>query len=163
MPAAVADSAILIGENGEVTLACLPQSAGVARRIVAAHLARWGIDALVDDAGVVVSELVANAATHTGGTRLGLTVALEHDRTVRIAVRDCSRSLPHRFSDSADQEHGRGIAVIESLSTSWGVTVLPIGKVVWARLHPGRVTGRHPQAIERCADRFTAAVEGETR
>ena len=161
MPAAVADSAILIGEHGEITLACLPQSAGAARRIVAAHLARWDMDGLVDDAGVVVSELVANAATHTGGTQIGLTVALERDRTVRIAVRDCSRSLPHRFSDSADQEHGRGIAVIESLSTSWGVTVLPVGKVVWARLHPGRLPRRHPQAVDHCADRVATAVEGE--
>jgi hypothetical protein len=94
--AAVTDSAILIGEKGETTLACLPQSAGEARRIVAAHLERWGMDGLVDDAEVVVSVLGANAATHTGGTQLGLTVVLERDRTVRIAVRDCSRSRPHR-------------------------------------------------------------------
>jgi len=103
MSAAVADSAILIGEKGEITLACLPQSAREARRIVAAHLERWGMDGLVDDTGAVVSEPVANAATHTGGPQLGLTVALECDRTVRIAVRDCSRSLPHRDGQAATE------------------------------------------------------------
>jgi len=108
MPAAVADSAILIGENGEITLACLPQSAGAARRIVAAHLAHWGIDALVDDAGVVVSELIANAATHTGGTRLGLTVTWSttarcgsQSATAHGRCRTASATPPTRWTDAA--------------------------------------------------------------
>lgn len=85
-------------------------------------------------AAQVVSELATNAVLHARTpfeVRLVLT-----DDYVRIEVHDDVRRLPSRrfFSDQAAS--GRGLAVVEHLSDSWGV--VPDGdgggKTVWAEV-----------------------------
>ncbi|MGW3078587.1 ATP-binding protein [Kitasatospora sp. NPDC001132] len=48
----------------------LPESVGVARRFVSGKLREWGLDDLVDDASVVVSELTTNALKTGCQTRM---------------------------------------------------------------------------------------------
>lgn len=43
-----------------------PRSAGVARRFLATTIGGWGMAGFADDAALLVSELVTNAALHAG-------------------------------------------------------------------------------------------------
>lgn len=105
----------------------------VARRIVATHLHAWGLDAIIDDAAQVVSELVANAEQHADGC-LHLEVALTGN-VVRVEVADAgSGRTPEPRTARPWDEDGRGLAIISQLSGDWGWDSTEHGKVVWAAL-----------------------------
>jgi PAS domain S-box-containing protein len=107
-----------------------PASAGGARRFVEARLAAWGGSAVLDSALLLTSELVANAVRHAGG-RVGLRL-LSGSGSVRIEVHDCVPTLPAPRRPSIDDESGRGLALVDALSSRWGVTQMPDGgKSVW--------------------------------
>lgn len=110
-------------------LASTASSAGVARRFAADVMHDWGVDELVDPVGLCVSELVTNALIHTA-TELELTLELT-DRLIHVAVIDQSDRMPVA-RDSTDQDtSGRGLQIVEALSSSWGVEPLGFGKAVW--------------------------------
>jgi len=109
-----------------------PQAAGEARRLARRTLASWGIDQAVDAVLLVVSELVTNAVTHA---RSLMTFSLElHDDYVRVGVTDTSPSMPQEQAPEPSEEHGRGIQLVDLLSSSWGAQILPEGKRVWAQI-----------------------------
>lgn len=89
---------------------------------------------LADDLDVVVSELVGNALRHGGGLR---SVALRTlPDAVRLVVQDRTDRSPVRRDTGADDESGRGMAIVEVLSVGWGTEhdVDEPGKAVWADL-----------------------------
>ncbi|MGW7318170.1 ATP-binding protein [Streptomyces sp. NPDC054865] len=104
-----------------------------ARRDVALCLRTWDLDALVDDAQVIVSELVANAAQHTRTRRIGVSITRHSDR-VRIVVTDTSRALPAPAAAAPDAEAGRGLHLVDQLTSRWGSKRVRTGKQVWAEL-----------------------------
>jgi hypothetical protein len=119
-----------------------------ARDFTLATLRRWGVAALADDMGVVVSELLTNALRHAcqdgncdagrrvGGwpVRFGL---LCPGSSVLCAVADPSPEVPVMREPDYLAETGRGLHVVASLSDSWGWTIPgQHGKVVWALLVP---------------------------
>lgn len=113
-------------------LAAEPDSARLARRFVEATLAGWDCDELVEPARLLVSELVGNAVGHAQST-VDLVVVLLEDR-VRVEVTDdCDQRLRRRASQELDLS-GRGIAIVETLSQSWGVRDRDVGKTVWFEL-----------------------------
>ena len=68
---------------------------------------------------LLTSEVVTNAIVHAhSGTQLAVEV---NDDSVRVAVRDTSRHMPVRRLHSVDDEHGRGVVIVEHLATAWGV------------------------------------------
>ncbi|GAB2893800.1 ATP-binding protein [Streptomyces mayteni] len=109
------------------------ESAAVARRLVR----RWlGDTPVVEDAALVVTELVANAVTHTGSRHVVCRLTVCEDE-VWIAVEDEGGTLavprPREPDDGA--ECGRGLLLVEALSVDWGVASLePEGRMVWAAL-----------------------------
>lgn len=111
-----------------------PRSVGEARRALRSALAEWGFGAGAADAAQVVTELATNAILHAG-TPFTLAVTAE-DGAVRVAVSDGSPRRPVRRRGSAQATTGRGMAVVEALSTVWGVDDHPGGKTVWCVL-PG--------------------------
>ena len=110
-----------------------PESGGVARRLVAKCLADWGAAAVVDDAQLIVSELVANVHRHTGCRYLAVLVRVDGP-LVRIAVRDSSRTLPVVIHSGTKETSGRGIALVAALAHCWGTEEASYGKWVWAEL-----------------------------
>ncbi|GAA1553277.1 ATP-binding protein [Streptomyces globosus] len=106
-----------------------------ARRDVTLCLRTWGLDGLVDDAQMVVSELVTNAIRHTRTRRIGVSVTRLPDH-VRIVVTDTSRTLPAPAPATVapDAEAGRGLQLVDQLTTRWGSRRLRTGKQVWAEL-----------------------------
>ncbi|MEV8044579.1 ATP-binding protein [Streptomyces griseoluteus] len=110
------------------------ESAAGARRLVRIALTAWGLDTLVDDAGLVVSELVANAVRHSRRESIRMMVERTAPRTVRVAVADFSRTMPEARTPKHDDEDGRGLLLVTSLARTWGTDERRWGKVVWAEL-----------------------------
>jgi CheY-like chemotaxis protein len=108
-------------------------SAARARRFVEEQCAAWGFDAVLDDALLVVSELVTNAVIH-GKSEAELRL-VPTDDILRVEVADDGPASPDPQLAGADDEHGRGLFLIGVLSTAWGTEAAPGGgKVVWADL-----------------------------
>lgn len=102
------------------------------------HSWRYADDA-VQTAQLLVSELVGNAARHVGGD---VEVVVRHfEGLVRIEVFDGSTVLPRRRDIERDATSGRGLHIIEEISTGWGAQVTPGGKVVWCDLRTGPPDG----------------------
>jgi len=130
--APVAGSASDIGRVSQ-RLAAHPRSAGEARRALRASLALWDLDALSDDAALLVTELVGNAVSHVG-SEVEVSVALRRD-VLRVEVADFSPGGAIVASHASDDaEGGRGLAIVESLASRWGVTTHSTGKIVWFEL-----------------------------
>ena len=111
-----------------------PSSVSQARRLVTAALDDLGRTELVDDAALVVSELVTNALVHAG-TPMEVVVS-QRDAEVVIEVVDDSPRLPFRRHHAELAGTGRGLRLVEQLTTAWGARERPPGKAVWFLLAP---------------------------
>jgi hypothetical protein len=106
-----------------------PRRAGL---YVESACADWQLDQIRDDAVVVASELVANAAQHTGtACRLALRYG---ERGLTIAVYDQNPDLTLPLRSVSERGRGRGLFVVTSLSSDWGVSRGRAEKCVWAFL-----------------------------
>jgi DNA-binding NarL/FixJ family response regulator len=105
-------------------------SAGQARRFVDEVLSRWHCETVLDDVKLLVSELVTNAVVHAGSD-VEVAVRLLAD-SVRIEVVDRSpaSSLAAK-SPTDDAESGRGLLLVETMASAWGVEPIERGKSVW--------------------------------
>lgn len=86
--------------------------------------------AVLDDAEVVVSELVTNAVT-AGSHAVQVALALHRD-LLRLTVEDDAGGEPSPAEASPSDQGGRGLRVVEALTSRWGTTMLETGKQVWA-------------------------------
>ncbi|MFM9797222.1 ATP-binding protein [Streptomyces sp. WI04-05B] len=113
-----------------------------ARNFARNVLCEWGLTSHIDDAVIVIGELTANAAQHalpapgpeeTAPTAwLGL---VRRHQAVICAVADPSPCLPRPQQPEQLSEGGRGLRIIEALSSSWGHSPpQSSGKMVWARV-----------------------------
>jgi anti-sigma regulatory factor (Ser/Thr protein kinase) len=95
---------------------------------------------LVDDARIVVSELLCNALRHARAAMDGaLTVEVEVSvDNVTIAVADGgSATLPAVTTPLPLSPSGRGLAIVRTLTSSWGVREGAAGNVVYGVLSRG--------------------------
>ncbi|MEV2250852.1 ATP-binding protein [Streptomyces sp. NPDC050147] len=113
-------------------------SAGRARKLTTAFLTRphrhsAALDMeRVDEATLVVSELVTNATRHGGsGCRLRLAIS---DHRVTVEVHDDNPARPRMGSPEAGAESGRGLAIVRHLAESFEVVGARHGKTVRAVL-----------------------------
>ncbi|MDC2948070.1 ATP-binding protein [Streptomyces heilongjiangensis] len=120
-------------------LAAHPGAVAQARRVTRAQLTGWALcQDTCDTAALVVSELVTNAIVHTASTQIVCELQ-DGDDLVRIAVRDegCAPGEPHPSPQRPEEEHGRGLLLIESLCRSWGAQPVGMGLLVWADVPRG--------------------------
>jgi len=122
----------------------VPASVPAARRFVTDGLRSWGLEALIDDVALGLTELAANAALHSAASFMvvklslregGVRVGVEDDGQVPAAVvvprAGFGAATDNR--DLADEPTtGRGLAIIELLASAWGVDETSVGKRVWA-------------------------------
>jgi anti-sigma regulatory factor (Ser/Thr protein kinase) len=132
-------------------LAALPTAAACARLHTKLVLWEWDMAWLADSAELITSELVTNAIKATralGGKGLPLRLRLSADwARLLLEVWDASPALPVRLRALPDDEHGRGLGVVEALGASWGSYHPPDrrGKVVWSLIDPEPATARPGQ------------------
>lgn len=127
------------------------------RHTVADWLRGWSLAPLVDDVGLVASELTTNAILHAGGA---VDVVLERRGAgVRVVVHDQRpdvvptppvpppENAPAEGDDDLDRlaaslfertTTGRGLLLVQAFSEAWGVDVDGASKGVWAEVGTGR-------------------------
>ncbi len=93
---------------------------------------------IVEDATLIVSELVTNAIEHSGGRTVELTLD-HHDGYLRIRVHDGRPCLrPGAYKPGSNAEAGRGLWLVKSIAFArdgdWGV--LNNGATFWCELAP---------------------------
>ncbi|MFF4710201.1 ATP-binding protein [Streptomyces eurythermus] len=116
-----------------------PRSAGRARALLRAQLTEWKVDGEVaDTAELLLAELMSNAIRHArrpSGRQIGVRVA-RYDARLRVEVADANDARPLPRRAAADDEQGRGLAIIQALALRWGCCPRRhgVGKAVWAEL-----------------------------
>lgn len=131
---------------------------GLARRFVVTHCERWGCEDVVEDAQLVVSELVTNALVHAE-SRCQLGIAFRGG-WLRIEIRDGGVGGPEVQAADAQSEHGRGLLLVSAMTSAWGVEPLePAGKIVWAELRSaaGPAADAEDSAVEPVPQTESAA------
>jgi anti-sigma regulatory factor (Ser/Thr protein kinase) len=107
-------------------------SVAAARRYADGVLSAWD----VGDAGwtclQLISELATNAVIHAR-TEFTLELSRHGDR-LRVCVRDASSAQPgvRRYAD--DSSTGRGLRLVDSMASDWGVQSITFGKIIWFEL-----------------------------
>ena len=86
---------------------------------------------LEDTVEMLTSELVTNAVLHARS--MGIVQIRVSLGTVRVSVDDTSPVLPRPRAESL-AEGGRGLLLVEGLSTSWGWALTETGKQVWFQM-----------------------------
>jgi anti-sigma regulatory factor (Ser/Thr protein kinase) len=103
-----------------------------ARHFLDEALRKWGYaDRRLDDARLLLSELVTNAITHAHSP---FSVSIRSQgQLVRLAVHDQS-PIPPKPRFASPESGGRGLQIVAALSKDWGFVTTPLGKTVWAEL-----------------------------
>ncbi|MFI9104087.1 SpoIIE family protein phosphatase [Streptomyces fildesensis] len=114
-----------------------PEGLAEARAVLRQALSDWGAGELADDVELVAGELLTNVLLHTeGGAVMTLeivpSVRIRGPHRVRLAVQDRSSVWPRRRTPGEAATSGRGLLLIDSLATRWGVEPRGEGKSVWA-------------------------------
>ena len=118
-------------------LAALETAPGCARKHACALLWEWKLDAITDESALIVSELVTNAMLSTQVQGLSEPVrmwVLGSGSSALFLVWDATMPAPVPANPAPDAEHGRGLTLVDALSTRWGCYYPagpPGGKVVW--------------------------------
>jgi anti-sigma regulatory factor (Ser/Thr protein kinase) len=113
----------------ESTLPPEARSVRTARRLLTEALLKFGCADLEVTTSLLISEIVTNAVLHA---RTPLTVSIEQAPDgVRVAVADGSKVIPAVRHYSREATTGRGIRLVESMASSWGVEPTADGKTVW--------------------------------
>jgi anti-sigma regulatory factor (Ser/Thr protein kinase) len=91
---------------------------------------------VVDDVLLACSELVTNAIVHTTGSVVAA-ASFDSDGVWRIEIDDES-SEPPVLRDPQERTRigGRGLHIVRSVATHWGVEPLPGGKRCWFEIRP---------------------------
>jgi anti-sigma regulatory factor (Ser/Thr protein kinase) len=124
----------------------LPTAVPCARLHTRFRLADWNLSHISDAAELIVSELLTNAITATQAIHSGYPVrlwVLSDNSRIVIMVGDASPQPPRRIDPTDDTEGGRGLLLVEALSSNWGWYLTrqhQIAKIVWAELRtpPGK-------------------------
>ncbi|MEV8225213.1 ATP-binding protein [Streptomyces sp. NPDC079167] len=115
------------------------RGARLARLLAGLQLAEWGHPRGADDhdaVTIVVAELAANAVLHGRVPGRDFALSLRYDQAlgvICIEVSDTHPARPVPVVPASDEDHGRGLILVDALATRWGVhdRVGP-GKTVWA-------------------------------
>ncbi|MBW1599637.1 SpoIIE family protein phosphatase [Streptomyces sp. JJ38] len=102
-----------------------------ARGVVRTTLHEWGLEALTDEAVLLVSELVTNSLRYAHGP---IGVRMVRGGSLLVEVSDPLPDPPEIRTPADDDEGGRGVQLVAQSARRWGTRHGPIGKTVWFEL-----------------------------
>jgi anti-sigma regulatory factor (Ser/Thr protein kinase) len=120
-----------------------PDAVRDAREAVCKTVTDWGFGSIADDLILCLSEALTNSITHAAHGRTVAVLVRRDGPMVHIEVVDCDDRRPKsivpaevKLPDPPPARHqpverGRGMFLIEMLSSRWGVELRPPGKCVW--------------------------------
>lgn len=115
-----------------------PRAIADARHFAHRTLRAWGVDEdTIENAVLCLSELVTNAVIHTDGA-CELRAVLDHG-VLTTTVRDGGSTVvvdPSNVTVDPLAVHGRGLQLVDALSTRWGSELDAVGMTVWFVLEP---------------------------
>jgi anti-sigma regulatory factor (Ser/Thr protein kinase) len=117
----------------------------VRRRIASNAACCW---ATPDESLVVellASEILTNAVVHGPAEGHVVVRTAYRDGTFSVAVSDQSTALPVLRDLHPSATSGRGLHVVDSSATAWGVEPSATGKTVWFTFRLARGYGTHPR------------------
>jgi len=130
--------------RSHLELGAFPTAVPCARLHARLMALEWGLPGLAETTELLVSELATNAVRACEGLLspvIRLCLTSDHQCMV-IRVWDGGDQMPVRQDVGPDSECGRGLLLVESLSTGWGSYRKANGKVVWAMVaRKGSETG----------------------
>ena len=142
-----------------LTFAATLTAPGLARCFVEHELRAWMLpEGIVDDAKLVVTELVTNSVQFTGFAHPNPTYAdLEHVASIGARIRVQGRSLFIEVRDNGQEakyppplrdedECGRGLSVVYGLAVNMGRASRGGGQLIWAELDAGPDIAKLPPA-----------------
>jgi len=123
-------------ERAELLLPVSTRSPAEARKFLVASGCADHATHVLDEALLLVTELVTNSVLHGGPT---IMLSIECDGTgLCVRVRDGSEVMPRPRDAGDDDEGGRGLTLVDLLTDKWGVEhvddELGVGKAVWFEL-----------------------------
>ncbi|MGW0561342.1 ATP-binding protein [Streptomyces sp. NPDC003016] len=114
-----------------------PECVAAARRLARRQLTQWGVhEDACDTAALIVTELFTNALLHTASEHIVCELR-DSDGRLRVAVKDQGlRPTGPQLRQAGDEEHGRGLQLVDALSSFWGTRDAADGpgRIVWAEL-----------------------------
>lgn len=119
----------------EMLAETVPTSVARIRRFVTDATSTLCPDVEADTVALLVSEVATNALVHGVGQVRVRVVGVPDG--VRVEVHDGSTVLPAKRTATPLDEGGRGVALVEALSSCWGSHVDGDGKTVWFEVTTG--------------------------
>jgi serine phosphatase RsbU (regulator of sigma subunit) len=114
-----------------------PAGLAESRTVLRQALEEWDLAELADDVELAAGELLGNVLLHTdSGAVLTLEVLPEPARRVRLWVSDRSSIRPRPRSPGESATSGRGLLLVDAVTTRWGVEPRGDGKAVWCEFEP---------------------------
>ncbi|GAA2151572.1 ATP-binding protein [Actinomadura napierensis] len=142
---------MVMTETGDLIIPLLgaPATVGLARTLADAWIRKWDYFHILDDALLIVSELITNAVHETPAQEIRFQLSRDGHGII-IAVWDSGIGTPHAkplrrltledldLSEEAfDDNGGWGLHIVQALSVRCGATGDPGGgKWIWARMVP---------------------------
>ncbi|MFJ7272384.1 ATP-binding protein [Streptomyces sp. NPDC099050] len=129
----------VLGQRRRLALHRVRGAVGKGRDFTRRTLRDWGWDGResAEDALLVVSELVTNAALHADGCE---ELVLTAGETLRIEVLDGMTEPPRPGAvRRPGVPGGHGLHLVRRLSDRWGTYPAGAGKVVWAEIESSRL------------------------
>ena len=111
-----------------LTVPSVPRSVAAVRRFAVTACVGCP-DEVRDTVALLVSEVATNALVHGNGD-VEVSVRVCQGR-LRVEVSDGSSTAPQPRSADPEAEGGRGLALVDALSSSWGTELTASGKTVW--------------------------------
>jgi anti-anti-sigma regulatory factor/anti-sigma regulatory factor (Ser/Thr protein kinase) len=135
--ALAAADAVPVPRRHRCTVPIAVAALSIARRLIREECLAWQLPELIDDAELIITELVSNAVVH-GAAPVALTFTLR-EHFLHMSVHDGSPVLPKRVLPDPDTgAGGRGLLLVDAVAAGWGTTPVADGKAVWATLRVKR-------------------------
>ncbi|MFJ1733042.1 ATP-binding protein [Streptomyces sp. NPDC088254] len=135
--AATGPAPVPTADAWRLSLQCGPPAPATARREARRVMHAWGADEeTVDDALLVVSELVTNAVQYAEPP-FALSLCFFDDRAILVAVTDGGPRTQDQHDDRPADEHGRGTFIVDAVAIAADYVTGRDGQVShWAVVGP---------------------------
>ncbi|MER6097106.1 ATP-binding protein [Streptomyces sp. NPDC001728] len=113
----------------------VPSEFRLLRSAVRSALGQWGVLSAAEEVELVVTELATNVMKHVGEGASAALVLEPRGSRLRVELHDKSPVVPKQDGVvDCEQECGRGLHLVASMSVDWGTLLTGTGKAVWCEV-----------------------------